>query len=452
MKNTRSNTMDMTEGKSLPLILAFALPMLLGNIFQQLYNLADSVIVGKLVGADALAAIGATSSITFFFFALCNGIGSAGGIIASQLYGGKNYKMVKKCISNTAYIMIIFPAIVGTVAFITSKPLLEFLDTPKNVLPDSLAYVHIMCVGIIFVSLYNFISSMLRAFGDSKSPLYFLIFSCVVNVGLDILFVYAFKLGVRGAGYATIISQFLAGFGALIYATKKNEFFKLEKDDLSPHFELIKRTISLGIPLSLQFSLIAVSCMALQKVVNGFGAVAMAAFAATSRIEQLIHQPYQTLSAALSTFTGQNYGAKKPERMSDGYKKSFMIMVIFSLVMWPVMTVFGHQVIKLFVNEPEVIEMGAKALTITSIFYVCLGAIYVIRGVLNGMGDGFFALLNGIVEVIGRFTVPFILTAIPFIGLWGIWWSVGVVWFLSGFTAWLRYVYYKKKKLSHIFE
>ena len=378
--------------------------------------------------------------------------GSAGGIIASQLYGGKNYKMVKKCISNTAYIMILFPAVVGTIAFCVSRSLLVFLNTPENILPDSLTYVHIMCVGIIFVSVYNFISSMLRAFGDSKSPLYFLIFSCLVNVGLDILFVYVFKLGVKGAGYATIISQFLAGFGALLYARKKNEFFNLEKEDFTPNFELIKRTVALGVPLSLQFSLIAVSCMALQKVVNGFGAVAMATFAATSRIEQLIHQPYQTLSAALSTFTGQNFGAKKMERVSDGYKKSFMIMVIFSLVMWPVMTVFGHQVIMLFVNEPEVIEMGAKALTITSIFYVFLGSIYVIRGVLNGMGDGFFALLNGIVEVIGRFTVPFILTAIPLIGLWGIWWSVGVVWFLSGFTAWLRYMYFKKRKLSHMFE
>ena len=177
MKKHHDNTLDMTEGKSLPLILTFALPMLLGNIFQQLYNLADSVIVGKLVGADALAAIGATSSITFFFFALCNGIGSAGGIIASQLYGGKNYKMVKKCISNTAYIMILFPAVVGTIAFCVSRSLLVFLNTPENILPDSLTYVHIMCVGIIFVSVYNFISSMLRAFGDSKSPLYFLIFT-----------------------------------------------------------------------------------------------------------------------------------------------------------------------------------------------------------------------------------------------------------------------------------
>ena len=264
---------------------------------------------------------------------------------------------------------------------------------------------------------------------------------------LDFIFVYYLGAGVKGAGYATIISQFVSGFGCIVYSVKKNDYFKLSREDLKIDTGIIKKTVSLGIPLSLQFSLIAISTMALQRVVNTFGETAVASFAATSRIEQLIHQPYQTLSAALATFTGQNYGARKMERVSEGYKKSFVLMVIFSLIMWPVMTFFGHQVIRIFVNDPAVIEMGAKALTITSIFYIFLGMIYVIRGVLNGMGDGFFALLNGIVEVIGRFTVPFILVAIPAIGLWGIWWSVGVVWFLSGFTAWLRYVYYKRTKL-----
>ncbi len=447
MSRHSGKTVNMTEGNSLKLIVNFAVPMLFGNLFQQLYNLVDSVIVGRLVGADALAAVGATSSITFLFFALCNGIGSGGGIIASQYFGNYDHKQVKKCISNTAYIMIVFPAIVGAVAFMLSRPLLVLLQTPDTILPMSLSYVRLMCVGIIFVSLYNFISSMLRALGDSKTPLYFLIFSCLLNTVLDFIFVYYLGAGVKGAGYATIISQFVSGFGCIVYSIKKNDYFKLTREDLMIDTTIIKKTVALGIPLSLQFSLIAISCMALQRVVNTFGEVAVAAFAATSRIEQIIHQPYQTLSAALSTFTGQNYGARKMDRVSEGYKKSFLLMVIFSLIMWPVMTLFGHQVIRIFVNDPAVIEMGAKALTITSIFYIFLGMIYVIRGVLNGMGDGFFALLNGIVEVIGRFTVPFILVAIPVIGLWGIWWSVGVVWFLSGFTAWLRYVYYKRTKL-----
>ena len=198
----------------------------------------------------------------------------------------------------------------------------------------------------------------------------------------------------------------------------------------------------------MQFSMIAISCMALQRVVNNFGPVAVAAFTATSRIEQLIHQPYQTLGAALSTYSGQNYGAKKYDRVIQGYKKGMLMMAIFSFAMLPVMQFLGSGITGLFVKDEEVIRMGAISLRITSIFYVFLGIIYMVRGVLNGVGDAFFSLINGITEVIGRFTVPFLLTAIPLIGLWGIWWSVGIVWFLSAATAWFRYLWIKKFTLN----
>ena len=286
---------------------------------------------------------------------------------------------------------------------------------------------------------------MLRALGDSKTPLIFLIISCFLNIGLDVLFVYALNTGVVGAAIATVISQFLSGIACLIYAMKTNSYFKFQKEELTFDGQVTKSVVRLGIPLSLQFSLIAISCMALQRVVNSFGDVAIAAFTATSRIEQLIHQPYQTLGGSLSTYTGQNYGAAKNDRVIAGYRKSMLVMFVFSVVMLPVIQLFGANIMSIFVNEPEVIEMGAKALRITSLFYVFLGVIYMVRGVLNGLGDAFFALLNGIVEVIGRFVVPILLTTIPAIGLWGIWWSVGVVWFVSGLTAWLRYLQYSRK-------
>lgn len=435
----------MTAGNPVSLIIRFSIPMLLGNVFQQLYNLVDSVIVGQFVGANALAAIGATGSATFMFFALCNGIGNGGGIITSQSFGKGDEKEVKTCITNTAYIMLVFPLIIGTVAFFAAGPLLKLLGTPEEILPDSLSYMRIMCVGIIFVSLYNFASSMLRALGDSKTPLYFLIFSCILNTVLDVIFVYCFNMSVVGAGIATVISQFVSGITCLIYAIKKNEYFKIRKENLVFDKTITVRIIKLGIPLSLQFSLIAISCMALQKVVNSFGEVAMAAFTATSRIEQLIHQPYQTLGTALSTFTGQNYGAGNYERVRTGYKKGAAIMAGFSLIMLPVMQFFGDNIIRIFVSDGPVVEMGARALRITSYFYVCLGTIYVVRGVLNGLGDAFFALLNGIVEVIGRFMVPVLLTGIAAIGVWGIWWSVGIVWTMAGVSAIFRYLSYLKK-------
>ena len=435
----------MTEGSPVRLLLAFSVPMLIGNIFQQLYNLVDSVIVGQFVGAQALAAIGATGSITFFFFALCNGIGAGGGIVTSHFFGEGNTNKVKNCIANTAYIMLVIPTTIGAIAFFTAGPILHLLNTPDSIMADSKVYMQIMCVCMVMISVYNFASSMLRALGDSKTPLYFLIFSCILNGVLDVIFVYNLKLGVWGAGIATLISNMVCGTLCLVFAFKTNPYFKMSRSDWRVNPVILGRCIKLGVPLSLQFSLIAISCMALQRVVNSFGPVAVAAFTATSRIEQLIHQPYGTLGTALSTYTGQNYGAKKHDRIIEGYRKSMIMMAIFTIVMIPLIQIFGSPITRLFVKEPEVIEMGAKALRITSWFYIFLGVIYVVRGVLNGIGDATFALINGVTEVVGRFVVPVALCAVAAIGVWGIWWSVGIVWFLSALTAWLRYLYMKKK-------
>ena len=439
-----NNNVDMTEGSAVRHLIQFSIPLLIGNLFQQVYNLADSVIVGQLVGADALAATGATGPITFFFFALCNGIAGGGGIVTSQFFGAHDDKRVKACIANTGYIMVAFPLVVGIISFFLARPLLIMLSTPEKIIDEAVVYTQILCVGLLFVSVYNYISSMLRALGDSKSPLYFLIFSCFLNIVLDVFFVATLKMGVAGAGIATVIAQFIAGAACIAFAFLKNPYFKFSEEDIKIQGNVIWSAIRLGVPLSLQFSLIAISSMALQKVVNGFGSIAVAAFTTSSRIEQLIHQPYQSLSAALSTYSGQNYGAKKHGRVIDGYRKCLLIMVGFTIIMVASMQIFGGPITSLFVKDADVIEMGAMALKITSIFYIFLGLIYVVRGVLNGVGDAFFALFNGIVEVIGRFTVPIFLTMYTPAGLWGIWWSVGVVWFLSGFTAWLRYLKYWK--------
>ena len=446
----KNSTMNMTEGGITGLLIRFSIPMLMGNLFQQLYNIVDSIIVGKLVGADALAAVGVTGPMGFFFFALCNGIGAGGGIVTSQSFGSGDTKNVKSCITNVGYIMIAFPFVVGIAAFFLSGPLLRLLDTPSDIFPEAFIYLRITCIGLVFVSVYNYISSMLRALGDSKTPLYFLIFSCILNIFLDLLFVKTFGMGVFGAGVATLISQFISGAACIVFAFRTNEYFKLSKADMKVNPEVIRRSVKIGVPLSLQFSLIAISTMALQRVVNTFGAVAVAAFTATSRVEQLIHQPYQTLSAALSTFSGQNFGARKMDRLLKGYRKGMKLMVIFTGLMLLVMQIFPKQITSIFINEPDVIEMGAMSLKITSWFYFFLGLIYTVRGVLNGVGDSFFALYNGIIEVIGRFTFPILMTMIPFFGVWGIWWSVGVVWLLSGVTAWGRYLGFRRKTLKVI--
>ena len=435
----RSRTTDMTKGDPVKLILVFAIPALIGNIFQQVYNLADSAIVGRFVGPDALAAVGASSSICFLFFALCNGIGSGGGIIVSQFYGAHDDDRVKKCIVNTGFIMLLVPLFFGTVSFLSAPLLLQILKTPADILPDAVLYVRYMAVGILFVSLYNFMSAMLRALGDSRSPLFFLVLSTIVNIGLDILFVCQFQMGIEGAALATVIAQFISAFGCIIYAYVANPYFRIRRKDIVLSANISNKVIRLGVPMSLQFALIA--SMALQRVVNSFGTTVVAAFTATNRIEQLIHQPYGTLAAALATFCGQNYGAGDHERVATGYRKGMQIMLILTVAMTLTMQLFGGTITSLFVEETEeeVIALGAMGLRITSLFYPALGLIYVVRGVLTGMGDAFFALFNGIVEVIGRFTVPIFLTDMLGFGARGIWISSGIVWVLSGVTAWLRY-------------
>ena len=430
---------DMTKGNTTKLLLEFSVPMLVGNIFQQLYNLADSAIVGRVVGADALAAVGSTGSLSFLFFSFCIGVANGGGITASKYFGAKDEQRVKKVIVNSAYMMLVASVFMAILGFALSAPVLRLLDTPENIIELSTQYLRIMCLGIPFIGLYNYGAAMLRALGDSVTPLVFLLVSCVINIGLDLLFVNVFGWGVFGAAVATLIAQFVSGIGCLVFAYFKNDYFKINKSFLRPDFKIVKECTRMGSMLALQMSLIAVSCIALQRYVNGFGSMTVAAFTAVGRIEQIVQQPYGSLSMALSTHAGQNLGARNYKRIKEGFKKGMMIMAIFSLVVLPLAQIGGETVMKLFVEDPEIIALGASALRITSVFYFALGTIYVCRGVLNGIGDAGFSLTNGIVEVIGRIGFPLLLALFPFIGVWGIWISAGLTWFISGFFALVRY-------------
>ncbi len=436
---------DMTVGKPAGLLLSFMLPMLLGNVFQQLYNLVDSMIVGKYVGSDALAAVGATGSLNFLIFSLCGGLANGIGIIISQYFGAGSEHEVKKSIVNAAYIMIVAAATMTVLGLLAARGLLSLLNTPDNILNEATMYMRIMCAGLPAVALYNCISAMLRALGDSKTPLYFLIVASVVNIALDLLFVNVFQWGVAGAGWATIVAQVLSGVGSLWFALKKNPYFKIEKDQMRYDAGIVRRCVRMGIPLAFQSSLIAISCVILQSVVNTFGSVVIAAFTATSRVEQLVQQPYNSLGMAISTYAGQNIGAGNVDRVKKGFRTAFFIMAVFSIAMLPVMQFGGNWIMTMFVDEAEVITLGTTALQLTSWFYLPLGAIYVARGLLNGVGDASFAFINGICEMLGRicFAKPF--TMIPGVGVWGVWLATGMTWFVTGLISVLRYLQGKWK-------
>lgn len=441
----KSYVKDMTKGNPTGLLLTFMLPMVVGNVFQQLYNMVDSMIVGKYVGADALAAVGATGSLNFLIFSLCGGMANGIGIIISQYFGAGNDNGVKKAIANAVYIMATSALLMGVIGLVFSRKLLIFLNTPENILDDSVLYMQIMCIGILAVGLYNCIAAILRAVGDSKTPLYFLIVASILNIALDLLFVKTFNMGVAGAGIATIISQLLAGIGSLAFAFIKNPYFKIGRDQMKAEKMIIAQCVRMGIPLAFQTSLIAISCVALQSVVNTFGSVVVAAFTATSRIEQLVQQPYNSLGMAVSTFTGQNIGAGKLDRVKQGLRKGMIIMAIFTFVMIPLAQFGGEFIMKLFVNEEDVIALGSQALKITSWFYIFLGSIYVARGMLNGAGDATFAFINGIVEMAGRICFAKPLTMIPAIGVWGVWLATALTWFVAGMISVGRYLQGKWK-------
>lgn len=430
---------SMTEGSPAKLLLRFTLPMLIGNIFQQFYNMVDSIVVGRFVGANALAAVGATGSLNFLFFAMSFGIAAGVGVVVSQYFGAGRMDMVEKGIINGMYLLALVSVLMGIVGIVSARWVLTALDTPEIILEDAVTYMRVSCAGILAIAAYNGVASVLRALGDSKTPLYFMVLACFINIGLDLLFVINFRWSVFGVAFATVIAQLVAAVGSFLYALYKIPYFRIKREHRQVRTDIISRCFTLGLPIALQNALIAFSCIFLQRVVNGFGESVVAANTALGRIEQLVQQPYSSLGAAITTYTGQNIGAGKIDRVKQGYKVGVRCVVIFSLLMLIPGQLFGKPIVGIFVTEPEVIAIGARGLSITSFFYFFLGMIYVARSVLNGAGDAAFAMLNGLMEVIGRVGFALPLTMIPFIGMWGIFLTTGLTWALTGIVSMMRY-------------
>lgn len=430
---------DMTRGNETRLLINFMLPMLLGNIFQQVYNLVDSVVVGRYVGANALGAVGCTGAISFMFFALCSGLASGAGIIVSQHFGAKKDEEVKKTIANSFYLVVIFGIVLGLVGAIFTRPVLVLLDTPSAQIEDAVAYMQIVCGGTIAVALYNYAAQIMRALGDSKTPLFFLLVATVVNIVLDIQFVVYMDMGVRGAAYATVIAQAISAVGCIIYGFIKNPYFRLSKEHLAIDRPIIELCFKIGIPLTIQGLTISLSCVVLQKFVNGFEEEVVSAFTVTSRIEQLVQQPFNSLGMAMSTFAGQNIGAGKSQRVRTAFKKAVVITAIISASMLVLFWGAGHLIVRCFVKEASVILIGTKGLKIISLMFFPLGMIYITRGLLNGANDTVYAMINGVIEVCGRIGFSVLLVYIFPIGIWSVWFATGLTWVITGIAGTIRY-------------
>ena len=432
-------SVDMTRGSVFRHVLIFTFPLLIGNLFQQFYNLVDSLVVGNFVGANALAAVGTCGSLNYLIFALSSGLSVGLGVMAAQAFGARNTGDIRKIVAGGIYILGGAGLVVSILGYTLAPALLRLLRAPETILPDAVTYLRLICLGTVPVALYNGIASILRAMGDSKTSLYFLIAASLINVVLDLVFVLGLGLGVFGAGLATLISQIASFVISLVYALAKVSVFRLRKEELSFDGAIVRRALILGIPVAAQSSIISVSTMVLQGVVNGFGETVMAAYTVVDRVEQIVQQPYTSLGTALTTFAGQNVGAQRLDRVKQGFRVSVYLALGFSLVLLPIAYVFGPQIIGVFVKEPEVIAIGARALKINSLFYFALGMIYVPRSLLNGCGDSAFAMINGLTEVACRIVYSNVFTRIPAIGCWGIWITTGFTWGTTALVCLHRY-------------
>lgn len=431
---------DLTVGKPMKLLIQFSLPMLLGNLFQQLYTMADSIIVGKFVGSNALASVGACGSIIYFFFSLCFGIATGIGIIISQHFGAKKNDTVRRTIANSCYLILGSSLFLTIPGILLARPVLILLQTPPTILEDAVLYFQITSGGILAVAFYNGIASVLRALGDSKTPLFFLIFAALLNIGLDLLFVLVFHMGVAGAAAATILAQLVSAVGCLIFAVKTNPYFLMKRSDFAVSPSLLREMMHIGLPVALQNAMISLSCVFLQGVINSFGEKVVAAFTATGRIENLVHQPFLSLNAALSSYTAQNLGAGKIKRVKQGTTCSVILVSVFSILMVLVMHLFGRTFMHWFVTDEDVVNIGAHALNLICWFFIAWGLLYVFRSVLNGSGDARFAFFSGLLEIAGRMGLAIFFTSLSSIGLWGIWLAEGSTWFcvaLAGAVCYL---------------
>lgn len=440
---------DMTKGSPVKLLIQFSIPILIGNLFQQIYTLADRIIVGRFVGDKAFSAIGATNALSMMFMSMCMGAAIGTGVVVSQYFGAKDEKGTAASIANGSYTCILIAIVMTLIALVTTKPILILLNTPQSILSDALTYMYIFMGGLIAVAAYYTPFSILRALGDSRTPLIFLVVCSLLNIVLDLLFVVVFKTGVVGAAAATVISEAIAAVLCIIYAFKKvpqfGQAFIYRRFDKN----LIKKTMQVGAPTGLQYALIYVSSIILQRIVNGFGESVIGAFTATTQIELLVQQIFAALGAAIVTYTGQNMGAGKSDRISLGVIAAMKLSAVVSVVLLIIFWLFGHPIMSIFVTNEEIISIAAAGIRITSLFLIALGGVQILRYMLNGAGDSMYALINGVIEVIARVAFAASLTAIPFIGMWGIWLTTGMTWTVTAVFALFRYKHgaWKEKTL-----
>lgn len=430
---------DMTVGKESKLILRFALPMLAGNIFQQLYNVVDSVIVGNFIGKEALAAVGASFPVIFVLISMIIGFAMGISIIISQYFGAKDLDKVGRAI-DTMFISLFFASIVTTVVgIIFSEDIFRLLNLPEEIMPQALAYLKVYLLGMVGFFGFNGISAILRGLGDSITPLVFMIISTVMNILLDILFVVKFHMGVEGVAWATIISQGGAFISAIFWLNKNHKLIKISIFKLVFDREIFKLGNKIGLPSGFQHTLVAIGMMAIMGIVNSFGTDVIAAFSAASRLDAIAVIPAMILSQALATFVGQNLGAQKPERVRSGLFATIKITIVVTIITTAIVVFFGSFFMRAFTDDVEVIRIGNRYLTIVSLFYIIFAMMFMFTGVMRGAGDTIVPMILTLISLwLVRIPIAWYLSN-RMGSEEGIWWSFPIGWAVGLVLSWAYY-------------
>lgn len=436
---------DMTVGSPMRMIIEFTIPVFLGNIFQQIYSMVDTIIVGKFVGTKALAAVGSTSTIVFLILGFLSGFTVGVTVITSQRFGAGDMKGMRRTIGS-AYILAGIIAFIMTVVSMTGmRSLLVLMNTPEDIFEDAYAYIIVICGGIATTMLYNLLACMLRAIGNSKTPLYFLILSAMLNVVLDFVFILIFKMGTAGAAYATVIAQAVSGICCLVYILKCVPLLRIHRADFKPDAKIVKNQLGVSLPMGFQYSITAIGTMMVQSALNLLGSVYVAGYTAGCKIEQMITQAYVAMGTTMAAYCAQNTGAHKSDRIRKGFRAAVIIGTVYSVITGVFLIFAGKYLTPLFINEDlEAVTEGVDlCLKCAGYFLIPLAFINIFRNGIQGMGYGILPMMAGVTELIARGIVAVI--SAKYLSYFGVCMADPVAWIFAGALVVVMYFYVAKR-------
>ena len=434
-------TKEMTSGPSLPLILNFTFPLLLGNVLQQTYSLADAAVVGKFLGIDALASVGASTSVVFLILGFCNGCCGGFSIPVAQQFGARDYVTLRRYVSVSLKLAAVMSVLIAVITSLLCALILRTMRTPANIFDGAYIYLLITFAGVPCTFFYNLLSSIIRALGDSKTPFWFLLFSAVLNILLDLFCILVLEWGVAGAAIATVFSQGVSAVLCYFYMYRKFDVLKPQGSDRRFRPELAQQLLYIGVPMGLQFSITAIGSIMLQSANNALGTACVAAFTAAMRIKMFVMCPLDSLGMAMATYSGQNYGAGKPDRIWAGIKSAALMMVVYSLAVALVIWLAAEKFALLFISpdETEIIADTALFLHINVSFFILLGSLSILRYSIQGAGYTKLAMFSGVSEMVARVLVSVVV--VPLWGFWGVCFGDPTAWLFANLFLVPAFIY-----------